>query len=112
VKVGDGRKFFLQVRVAADDPASITENTHDAAMLPVGFAVVKRELELAQHVLHNISFDKHAVVCELSSVKGAAFGIRHKAWPGAFFKLIKIRDFMLTFEIFELFVCIIFELFI
>ena len=44
VKMGNGRKLLLEVGIPADDAAAVTEHPHDAAMLPVGFTIVKRDL--------------------------------------------------------------------
>jgi hypothetical protein len=74
--------FFGLVAVAADNAAAVTENAHDAAVFPVGPAVLRKKAPDAQqvfdHVLGNLVFN-------IVLVFGANFGfllqVGHEARP-------------------------------
>jgi hypothetical protein len=46
----NARELFRHIRIATDDTAAVTENTDNAAMLPVGDPVLVRQLKLAKDV--------------------------------------------------------------
>ena len=54
VKMGHAREHFGLVAVPSDDAAAVAENTDDAAVFPVGPAVLERKLENPQKIFDNI----------------------------------------------------------
>ena len=46
----DAGEFIRQVDVTADDAGAVTQDAHDAAMLPVGDLVFVRTLQLPQQI--------------------------------------------------------------
>jgi hypothetical protein len=56
VKMGHAGEILRLVAVAADNAAAVTENTHDAAVFPVGHTVFVGEFQYAQKVRETIDF--------------------------------------------------------
>ena len=95
MKVGHARKLLGLVAVTADHAAAVAENADDAAVLPVGGAVLKRKLQHSQKVLADIRWN-----LELNPlfILGTNFRlvlqIGHEARPRTGFELIQHRGFV------------------
>ena len=88
-------KHFGLVAVPADNAAAVTENTDDAAVFPVGRAVLEGQLQNTQKVLDNIrgnlKFDAFFV---LGPLFGLLLQVGHEARPRPGLKLVQQRGFM------------------
>ncbi len=91
----DAGEFFRLVAVAADDAAAVTEDPHDAAVLPVRAAVLVGQLQQAQdvvdHLDRNLVFDLGR---RLGPMLRQRLEIRYEARPGTAFELVQHRSWM------------------
>ena len=95
VKVGHTGKLLGLIAVPADDAAAVPENTDDAAVFPVGSAVLIGQFEHAQEVLDHILGDlKFNIFCIFCPYLGMLLQIRHEAGPGPAFELVQHRGFV------------------
>ncbi len=78
--------------MAADNAAAVAEDTHDAAVLPVGGTIGKGKFQDTQQVFHdvlrNLEFDVFRVFGANFSL---LFHVGHKAWPRPGLKLVQQR---------------------
>ncbi len=90
VEVGNPREQFRLVAVAADDAAAVPEHADDAAMLPVGRAVLEGQFQQAQQVVDDVHGD---LEIDFLGVFRALFRLRlqvgHEARPRPAFKLVQ-----------------------
>ena len=90
VEVSHAGEHFGLVAVTADNAAAVTEDTDDAAVLPVGFLIVVAELEKAKQVFAAVLRD---LIVEIVLVGFTAlsllFDVGHNARPGAGFELVQ-----------------------
>ena len=95
MEMGHARKFFRLVAVTTDNAAAVTKHAHDAAVFPMGLAVLKRQFENTQKVFNDIhrdlELDFFLVFCPCC---GILLQIVHEARPRSAYKLIQQGGFM------------------